>query len=247
MTSLSPVHTVGSQIVEALRVHEPVSSEEAATRAIDMLGRVGIPRPADRFHSYPFELSGGMRQRAVIAMALMCSPRLLIADEPTTALDVTTQADLLALLRELQRDLGMALLFITHDLGVVAQIADRVAVMYLGRVVEEGSVHQTFDAPKHPYTRALLHAMPSLNATPQERLSTIDGRVPHPLRRPTGCAFHPRCPSFMAGVCDQVEPPPERLETGQKVRCLLYTDHGDADRPTSPSAPARGPDPPSDS
>jgi peptide/nickel transport system ATP-binding protein len=244
MTSLSPVHTVGSQIVETLRVHKPVSSEEATTRAIDMLGRVGIPRPADRFHSYPFELSGGMRQRAVIAMALMCRPRLLIADEPTTALDVTTQADLLALLRELQQDLGMALLFITHDLGVVAQIADRVAVMYLGRVVEEGSAHQTFNEPKHPYTRALLRAMPPLHATAQQRLSTLEGRVPHPLRRPAGCAFHPRCPSFMAGVCDTVEPPPEFLETGQTVRCLLYSDHKDADYPASSSASAHGPDPP---
>jgi len=222
MTSLSPVHTVGNQIVEAVRLHFSVTVKEATERAIEALDRVGIPRPKEQMGSYTFQLSGGMRQRAMIAMALSCRPRLLIADEPTTALDVTTQANILDLIRELQEDLGMSVLFITHDLGVVAEIADEVAVMYLGKVVEKAGVDDLFHDPKHPYTRALLESIPKLGSGSKEDLETIRGSVPHPFRRPSGCPFHPRCDSFMRGLCDRIVPPPVTLEDGREVRCLLY-------------------------
>ena len=224
MTSLSPVHTVGDQIMESVQLHQSVSAAEARDRTIAMLRRVGIPRADERFESYPFQLSGGMRQRAVIAMALICEPSLLIADEPTTALDVTTQAAILELIASLQEELEMAVLFITHDLGVVAEIADRLSVMYLGRVIESGPAGPMFTAPKHPYTQALLRSIPRITSSRDGRLATIDGIVPHPTERPTGCAFHPRCPESMAGVCDRVDPPVESVGEKRNTRCLLYSD-----------------------
>jgi peptide/nickel transport system ATP-binding protein len=222
MSSFSPVHTVGSQLVEAIRLHRKVSVEEARRIGIETMRRVGIPYPDQRIDSYAFQLSGGLRQRAMIAIAISCDPNLLIADEPTTALDVTTQAQILDLLREMQRQNGMAIMLITHDLGVIAEMADEVAVMYLGQVVENAPVDAIFHAPAHPYTRALLTSIPSVTAPAGSRLATISGSVPHPSRRPTGCPFHPRCPSFMPGVCDKVEPAPVTLSPGHTVRCHLY-------------------------
>jgi peptide/nickel transport system ATP-binding protein len=223
MSSLSPVHTIGAQIIENIRNHEPVSKAEARDRAIDGLRRVGIPRPERRVDSYPFELSGGMRQRAMIAMALACGPKLLIADEPTTALDVTTQAQILDLLRELREQLQMAVLFITHDLGVVAEIADRVSVMYLGTVVEQCDVDELFHSPRHPYTRALLRSVPVIGARSKQRLDTIAGTVPNPYQRPTGCPFHPRCDRFIPDRCDTEVPLVLSSPAGDRsVRCHLY-------------------------
>jgi peptide/nickel transport system ATP-binding protein len=222
MTSFSPVHTVGNQIVEAVRLHCGASEREARKRAIEALHQVGIPKPERRIDEYAFELSGGLRQRAMIAVALSCNPRLLIADEPTTALDVTTQAQILDLLRQLQEQRGMAVMLITHNLGVIAEMADDVVVMYLGRVVEEGPVDSIFHAPKHPYTRALLDSIPSIESTPRVKLPTISGSIPHPYNRPAGCPFHPRCPSFMPGVCDEQEPSLQPVAERQKASCFLY-------------------------
>jgi oligopeptide/dipeptide ABC transporter ATP-binding protein len=222
MTSFSPVHTVGNQIVEAVQLHCGVNDREARKRAIEALRQVGIPKPERRIDEYAFELSGGLRQRAMIAVALSCNPRLLIADEPTTALDVTTQAQILDLLRQLQEQRGMAVMLITHNLGVIAEMADDVVVMYLGRVVEEGPVDSIFHAPKHPYTRALLDSIPSIESTPRVKLPTISGSIPHPYNRPAGCPFHPRCPSFMPGVCDDQEPRLQVVGERQKASCFLY-------------------------
>ena len=224
MTSLSPVHKIGEQIEEVMLLHLNVNKEEARERAIEVLQRVGIPKPASRLDNYPFELSGGMRQRAMIAMALSCEPVLLIADEPTTALDVTTQANILDLMYQLQSQMNMAMIFITHDLGVVAEIADDVAVMYLGRVVEQGPVDDIFHNPKHPYTKALLESIPRLEMNGSARLASIRGMVPHPFDRPTGCTFHPRCDQFIPGVCDRLEPEMVRFDDSQAVNCLLYQD-----------------------
>jgi peptide/nickel transport system ATP-binding protein len=207
MTALSNHYTVGNQLIEAVRAHRNISKAEARARAIKLLGEVGIPRPEARIDAYPFQLSGGLRQRVGIAMALAGDPDILIADEPTTALDVTTQAQILLLLRRLQQDKRIALMLITHDMGVIAQMADDVAVMYLGRVVEKASVRRLFKAPQHPYTRALLRSVPSIRATPRERLASIGGAVPHPGRRPSGCAFHPRCPEIIEGRCTTAAPP----------------------------------------
>jgi oligopeptide/dipeptide ABC transporter ATP-binding protein len=193
MTALSPVHTVGNQICEAILLHQDVSKAEARAKAIAMLGKVGIPGPERRIDQYPFEMSGGMRQRVVIAMALVCNPEVLIADEPTTALDVTIQAQIMNLMKGLQRDLGTSTLLITHDLGVVAQLADDVAVMYLGRIVERGPVREIMKNPRHPYTQGLLKSLPSL-AQMKDRLPSIDGSVPSLTAIPSGCPFHPRCP-----------------------------------------------------
>jgi peptide/nickel transport system ATP-binding protein len=223
MKALSPVHTVGSQIVEMVHLHQSASAAEARRRAVQMLRRVGIPRAEERFESYPFQLSGGMRQRAIIAMALICEPDLLIADEPTTALDATTQASILDLMNDLQREMGMAVLFITHDLGVVAEIADRVAVMYLGAVVESAPVEALFHDPKHPYAQDLLRSIPRVTGERGERLATIEGMVPHPTARPPGCPFHPRCRESMPGTCDRIEPPSEDLGPERRARCLLYS------------------------
>jgi peptide/nickel transport system ATP-binding protein len=222
MSSLSPVHTIGNQIIEAIRLHTGALKDEAREIAIEALNRVGMPKPRERIDAYPFQLSGGMRQRAMIAMALSCRPKMLIADEPTTALDVTMQAVILDLIKELQSAMGMAVMFITHDLGVVAEIADDVAVMYLGRVVESGSADEIFNDPRHPYTEALLKSIPMIGLTRQQKLETITGMVPHPFNRPTGCTFHPRCGRFMPGVCDRIVPPITQLENGRTVRCLLY-------------------------
>jgi peptide/nickel transport system ATP-binding protein len=208
MTALSVHYTVGNQIIEAVRQHSDLSKRDARDRAIELLGEVGIPRPELRIDAYPFQLSGGLRQRVGIAMALAGDPDILIADEPTTALDVTTQSQVLNLLRRLQRDKGIALMLITHDMGVIAEMCDEVAVMYLGRVVEYAPVAELFARPRHPYTRALLRAVPTILAAPRQRLATIGGAVPHPGARPTGCAFHPRCADFMPGRCDASSPPP---------------------------------------
>ncbi len=222
MTSLSPLYTIGNQIGEAIRLHQGASKQEARARTIEMLRKVRIPRPERLVDEYPFRLSGGMRQRAMIAMALSCNPSLLIADEPTTALDVTTQAQILDLMLDLQREYNMSILFITHDLGVVAEIADYVAVMYLGRVVESGDVDTIFNNPKHPYTQALLSSVPKISVTRQP-LEPIQGMVPSPFRRPSGCTFHPRCSRAMP-ICQTVEPSVIEISHAHRVRCLLYDD-----------------------
>ena len=226
MTSLSPVHTIGNQIIEAILLHRQVSQVAARALAIDMLGRVGMPHPERTIDRYPHQLSGGQRQRAVIAMALSCRPALLIADEPTTALDVTTQAQILTLMSDLQAQLGMAIMFITHDLGVIAQMADYVIVMYLGQVVEMADVDTIFYNPKHPYTQSLLRSIPLLGRKSAQhitsRLTAIRGTVPDPYSIPKGCPFHPRCRKAIAGLCDEKEPPFLEVENGHKVRCVLY-------------------------
>jgi peptide/nickel transport system ATP-binding protein len=208
MAALSMQYTVGNQLIEAIRMHRDPGKAAARRRAIALLQEVGIPRPESRVDAYPFQLSGGLRQRVGIALALAAEPEILIADEPTTALDVTTQAQILSLLRRLQRDKKIALMLITHDMGVIAQMADDVAVMYLGRVIEFAPVRELFRAPKHPYTRALLRSVPDLLATPRQRLATIGGTVPQPNARPTGCPFHPRCPEVIAGRCAAEIPSP---------------------------------------
>jgi peptide/nickel transport system ATP-binding protein len=233
MTSFSPVHSVGNQIAEAVRLHRGGTKNAARRIATDLLAMVGIPRPGEVLDTYSWQLSGGLRQRAMIAMALAGEPRLLIADEPTTALDVTTQAQILELLRDLQRRTGMAVMLITHDLGVVAEMADDVAVMYLGRVVERAPVQDIFRAPQHPYTQALLQSIPSTHAAARTALAAISGSVPHPFNRPPGCSFHPRCPQAIPGRCDQHEPALHTRNGGHEVSCHLYA----ADRPTPPPRP----------
>jgi oligopeptide/dipeptide ABC transporter ATP-binding protein len=220
MTSLSPMYTVGNQITETIRLHTKVDNNQARERALEMLEFVGIPRPDRIVDEYPFRLSGGMRQRAMIAMALSCNPRLLIADEPTTALDVTTQAQIIDLMQGLQRDYDMGILFITHDLGVVAEVADNVAVMYLGNVVEYSDVYTIFNNPQHPYTQSLLRSIPKVTAT-REKLEVIKGMVPSPFRRPAGCPFHPRCAKAMP-ICSKVEPKTISLNENHQVHCLLF-------------------------
>jgi len=222
MTSFSAFHTVGNQIIEAIRLHQKLSAKEAREKAIDLLRQVGIPKPERRIDEYAFQLSGGLRQRVMIAMALSSDPRILIADEPTTALDVTTQAQILELLRTLQEEKGVSIILITHDMGVIAEMADDVVVMYLGQVVEEGPVDDIFHAPKHPYTRLLLKSIPSILAKPRTKLATITGSIPHPYNRPVGCSFHPRCPDFMPGRCDVAEPQLQKLSDRQRVSCFLY-------------------------
>jgi len=222
MSSFSPVHTVGNQIVEVIQLHQRISRRDARDRAIDMLKRVGVSSPEERVDQLSNQLSGGLRQRAMIAMALSCNPTLLIADEPTTALDVTTQTQILDLMRRLQREDGMAIMLITHDLGVVAEMATDVAVMYLGRVVEQAPVDAIFHAPRHPYTRALLRSIPRMRARSRERLTPIAGAVPHPYDRPTGCPFHPRCAEFLAGRCDREAPSLKPVGDRHAVSCFLY-------------------------
>lgn len=223
MTSFSPVHTVGDQFIEAIRLHRQVSKSEARERAIEMLRLTGIPRPELRIDDYAWQLSGGLRQRAMIALALCCDPRVLIADEPTTALDVTTQAQILDLLARLQTQVQTAVILITHNLGVIAEVADNVVVMYLGRLAEKGPVDAIFHDAKHPYTRALLRSIPSIESTPRVELPTITGAIPHPYNRPTGCPFHPRCPRFMPGVCDQSEPSLVSVGEEHDTSCFLYS------------------------
>jgi len=226
MTSLSPVHTIGSQIVEVITLHQGLRKAEAKEKAIEMLARAGMPQPGRIADSYPHQLSGGMRQRAMIAMALSCSPSMLIADEPTTALDVTTEAQILELMKELQQSLGMAIMYITHNLGVIAEMADQVIVMYMGKVVEEASVTSLVHSPVHPYTRSLLKSIPKVGRRSRERLESIKGVVPDPYAIPRGCSFHPRCPSFIANVCDRVEPEFIEASPGQWARCHLYDPAG---------------------
>jgi len=227
MTALSPVHTVGNQLCEAILTHQKMTKEEARAKAVAMLGKVGIPGPESRIDQYPFEMSGGMRQRVVIAMALVCNPEVLIADEPTTALDVTIQAQIMALMKNLQAELGTSILLITHDLGVVAQMADNVCVMYLGRIVEQGPVKELMKNPRHPYTRGLLASLPSLSPE-GSRLPSIKGSVPGLNAIPPGCPFHPRCPYAEPGRCDQGPPPvSEALSEIRAVACLRVQEIGD--------------------
>lgn len=224
MTSLSPVHTIGNQIEEAILMHKTEDQAVAREIALDMLDRVGIPNAVERANSYPFQLSGGMRQRVMIAMALSCNPKLLFADEPTTALDVTVQAQILELMKELQTEFGMSMMFITHDLGVIAEIADRVVVMYLGRVVESAPVKELFRNPLHPYTTNLLKSIPRGGRQRGQRLQTIRGSVPIPLDLPRACPFLPRCDQAIPGVCDQEIPALETVTEQHAVRCYLHHD-----------------------
>ena len=220
MTSLNPVFTIGYQIMEAITLHQKVSKKEAREKAIEMLRQVGIPLPEQRVDEYPHQLSGGMRQRAMIAMALSCNPSLLIADEPTTALDVTIQAQVLDLMRDLQKRFHTSIMMITHDLGVVAEMCEEVVVMYLGKVVEHAPVRPLYHDPKHPYTQGLLKSIPSL-ATKKERLEPIKGVVPDPLDAPPGCPFHPRCPHAME-VCTRETPSLKEVAPGHQAACWLY-------------------------
>jgi len=220
MTSLNPVYSIGSQIMEAIMLHQKLDKKAAREKCIEMLKLVGIPRAEEVVDDYPHQFSGGMRQRVMIAMALSCNPKLLIADEPTTALDVTIQAQILELMKELKEKLNTAIMLITHDLGVVAEMADHIIVMYAGRVVEEASALEIFDDPKHPYTIGLLKSKPNLNRT-SPRLDVIPGSVPNPLAIPTGCAFNPRCSHTME-ICKSKMPQLDSVAQGRRVRCWLY-------------------------
>jgi oligopeptide/dipeptide ABC transporter ATP-binding protein len=226
MTSLNPVYTVGDQIAEAIVLHQKKSQRAAMRQAAEMLDLVGIPEPAKRVKNYPHQMSGGMRQRVMIAMALSCNPKLLIADEPTTALDVTIQAQILDLMRTLQREIGMSILFITHDLGVIAEMGDRVVVMYAGRAVEEADVRSIFKDPQMPYTLGLMNSIPRVDraATHQARLEAIPGNVPNPLNLPQGCAFHPRCRFIDKERCTAEVPPLEDAGGGHMVRCVRHAE-----------------------
>ncbi len=220
MTSLNPVFTVGNQIMEVLRLHQKMTKRMAREKTVDLLSQVRIPEPIQRVNEYPHQLSGGMKQRVMIAMALACNPELLIADEPTTALDVTIQAQLLDLLNELQEQFRMSILLITHDLGVIAETADSVAVMYAGKIVEYASAEDLFGEPKHPYTMGLFGSLPKIGRK-QEKLAVIPGNVPNPLYFPSGCRFHPRCPHVM-DICRKTVPPLTEVATGHKAACFLY-------------------------
>ena len=226
LTSLNPVHTIGAQIAEALAYHRSIGRRAAFDRAAGLLDLVGIPEPRRRLSSYPHQLSGGMRQRVMIAIALACDPSVLIADEPTTALDVTVQAQILALLKDLQARTGMAIVFITHNLGVVAEIADRVMVMYAGRIVEQGDVVPLLTRPLMPYTMGLLRSVPRLDWSVEGRteLEMIGGRVPDPARLPAGCSFHPRCRHAVAGLCETEVPALLEADEGHLVRCRRWRD-----------------------
>ncbi len=236
MTSFSPVHTVGNQITEAIMLHQRVDEREAYRRAEEMMTRVGIGNAAQRLLEYPHHFSGGMRQRAMIAMALACNPALLIADEPTTALDVTIQAQILDLMRELQQQFNMAMLLITHNLGVIAEMSDRVAVMYMGKIVESGTARDIFHRPKHPYTVGLLKSVPRLGRTEKGRLAPIAGSVPDPFSVPKGCAFFPRCAAPKKPAC-RAEVPMVTVEPGHEVRCTLYMDQAATNVPERLSSP----------
>ncbi|MCB1815034.1 MAG: ABC transporter ATP-binding protein [Candidatus Competibacteraceae bacterium] len=226
MAAFSPVHTIGNQLIEAVRLHQRISKRAARAIALERLTEVGVPHPAQCLESYSWQLSGGLRQRAMIAMALTCNPALLIADEPTTAIDVTTQAQVLNLLGRLQQQHHTAIIFITHDLGVIAQTADFVVVMYLGRVMESGPVDAIFHQPQHPYTRALLESIPSLKTARHSRLPTIAGSIPHPFNRPPGCPFAQRCPDRMP-ECERKLPALVPLNEQQAVSCFKYHDQID--------------------
>ncbi|HEY4201264.1 MAG TPA: ABC transporter ATP-binding protein [Devosiaceae bacterium] len=232
MTSFSPVHTIGNQLLETIYLHRTPDKAAAREIALSILGRVGFPSPEEALKKYPHHLSGGMRQRAMIAMALASEPRLLIADEPTTALDVTVQAQVLRLLKTMQRDLGMAMLYITHDLGVIARTADDVAVMYLGSIVEYTDVRRLFAAPKHPYTKGLMASVPRIGKRSKEPLASIRGNVPVPINKPRACGFFNRCPAAMPGLCDKAVPPLTEVAEGHRAACFLYPEVvAAADRP----------------
>jgi oligopeptide/dipeptide ABC transporter ATP-binding protein len=224
MTSLNPVFTIGNQIMEAIILHQGLNKKNAWDKAIEMLTAVGIPSPKQRIREYPHQLSGGMRQRAMIAMALSCNPSLLIADEPTTALDVTIQAQVLDLMNDLRTEFKTAILFITHDLGVIANMADEVIVMYLGKIVESASVRDIFHDPKHPYTRGLMHSIPSLTTTEKERLVPIEGVVPNLFQLPLGCGFEPRCPKTME-ICRTQIPPLKEVSQDHTVACWFNSNN----------------------
>ena len=213
---------MGFQIAETLRAHESVSRAAARAKSIELLDLVGIPDPDKRVDDYPHQLSGGMQQRVMIAIALSCNPKILIADEPTTALDVTIQAQILDLIAELKERLGMSVILITHDLGIVAEMCEEVVVMYLGEVVEQAGVRELFKDPLHPYTRALLRSIPRLGLGKKQELNPIEGTVPDPFTRPSGCPFHPRCEQAVRGRCDQVHPELITLADGRSVRCIFY-------------------------
>ena len=234
MTSFSPLHTIGNQIIEAIRVHRTTDKKEAQKIAIDLLQRVGMSNPAQRLHEYPHQLSGGMRQRAMIAMALSCEPSLLIADEPTTALDVTVQAQVLQLMRDLQQEFGMSILYITHDLGVIARMVQVVAVMYLGKIVEFTDVDSLFYNAKHPYTSALIQSIPKIGKKSRSRLESIRGAVPVPINRPPGCGFYPRCTAAIDGLCNRIDPPLIQIEENHSVACFVYPEVVDAAVETAP-------------
>jgi oligopeptide/dipeptide ABC transporter ATP-binding protein len=221
MSSLNPVYTIGNQIMEVIMLHQNLPKEKARTKAIEMLELVGIPSPGKRVDDYPHHLSGGMRQRAMIAMALSCRPKLLIADEPTTALDVTIQAQILRLIKQIKDEIGMAVMMITHDLGVIAEVADDVVVAYAGKAVEYAEVRKIFARPAHPYTRALYDSLPRLTDSRKRRLEVISGNVPNPLDFPPGCRFHPRC-KHAKDFCETEEPRLEDVGDSQKARCFIY-------------------------
>lgn len=222
MTSFSPLYTMGNQLLEAILLHRTSDKNEARQIGIEMLSKVGIANPEKRIDEYPHEFSGGMRQRVMIAMALSCNPQLLIADEPTTALDVTIQAQVLELMKSLQAEFGMSILFITHDLGVVAEMCDDVAVMYLGKIVEQSSADDIFYKPLHPYTKGLLRSIPKIGSRAKEKLASIEGNVPVPLNLPLKCGFCDRCSEAIPGLCDTHDVPIAEIRSGQKVRCFLY-------------------------
>lgn len=221
MSSLSPVHTIGEQIMEMILLHRTKDKKEAREIALDMLDKVGLPNPSQRLNEYPHQLSGGMCQRAMIAQALSCNPSLLIADEPTTALDVTVQAQIIELIQSLQQEFGMSVLYITHDLGVIAEVSSSVAVMYLGRIVEYADTRTIFKHPLHPYTQRLMKAIPSLHGEPGIRLENIKGNVPVPLDPPDECGFYSRCLLAQDGLCNRSIPPLIEVEPGHQVRCFL--------------------------
>lgn len=223
MTSFSPVHSVGNQIMEAISLHQNCTSEEARKRTLDILKKVSMPEPSKSIDAYSFNLSGGMRQRAIVAMALSCQPSLLIADEPTTAVDVTIQAQVLELMKELQQELDMALIIITHDLGVIAELTDKVLIIYLGKGIEYASVDEIFYNPYHPYTKGLLASIPSIITESEQMIKPIVGVVPSPYEIPSGCKFYPRCPDYLPGICDREEPPLVEVGKGHQVSCFLYS------------------------
>ncbi|RED60339.1 ABC transporter ATP-binding protein [Cohnella lupini] len=229
MTAFSPMYTIGNQIMEAILIHRTKNKKEAKKIALEMLGKVGISDQEKRFDQYPHEFSGGMRQRAMISMALSCNPELLIADEPTTALDVTIQAQVLELMRSLQAEFGMAILLVTHDLGIIAQMCDEVAVMYLGKIVEQAPVKELFYNPKHPYTKGLLKSMPRLGGDKSKRLDSIEGSVPMPINMPPMCGFYERCSDRIEGVCNARSVPKTHISDDHMVRCFLYSDSREGD------------------
>lgn len=231
MTSLNPVFTVGDQIMEAIILHQKVSKQQARKKAEEMLRLVGIPSPDKRLDEYPHQLSGGMRQRVMIAMALSCNPSLLIADEPTTALDVTIQAQILDLMRSLKKEIGMSIMLITHDMGVIAEMADNVVVMYAGKVVEKAPVLAIFENPLHPYTQGLLGSIPKLHQV-TERLEAIPGTVPNPTRMPAGCRFNPRC-EYAKEICRQQEPPIEEYGAGHMAACWKLVNYKSVEQVTA--------------